>query len=64
MKPVSLLAVLVFSLVSLAQLTRLIFQIEVLVNGAAVPMWASVIGLFVAGALAVALWREARSGST
>jgi hypothetical protein len=60
MKPASLLAVLVFSLVSIAQLARLVFQIEVLVNGAPVPMWVSVIALFVAGALAVALWREAR----
>jgi hypothetical protein len=63
MKPASLLAVLVFSLVAIAQLTRLILQIEVLVSGAVVPTWISVIGLFVAGALAVALWREARSGS-
>lgn len=63
MKPASLLAVLVFSLVSIAHLARLILQIEIVVSGVVIPMWASVIGLFVAGGLAVALWREAQSGS-
>ena len=64
MKPASLLAVLVFSLVSIAHLARLIFQAEVLVGGAVIPMWMSVVGLFVAGGLAAALWREAHSGSS
>jgi hypothetical protein len=60
MKPASLLAVLVFSLVAVAHLLRIIFQTEVLVGGASIPMWVSVVGLVVPGALAVALWREAR----
>ena len=64
MKPASLLAVLVFSLVAIAHLLRLISQVEILVGGAVVPMWVSVVGLLVAGTLAVALWREARSGSS
>ena len=63
MKSASLLAVLLFSLVSIAQLVRLIFQIEVLIGGARVPMWASAIALFVAAGLAVALWRDARSAA-
>jgi hypothetical protein len=62
MKPASLLAVLVFSLVTIAHVARLIFRTEVIVGGAVIPMWVSVIGLFVSGALAVALWREAQSG--
>lgn len=63
MKPASLLAVLVFSLVAIAHLARLIFGTEVIVSGAVVPMWVSVPGLLVAGGLALALWREAQSGS-
>ena len=63
MKPASLLAVLVFSLVAVAHLARLVFGTEVQVSGAVVPMWTSVLGLLVAGGLAVALWREAKSGS-
>jgi hypothetical protein len=63
MKPATLLAALVFSLVSIAHLARLILGTEVLVGGAVIPMWVSVIGLFVTGGLAVALWREAQSGS-
>jgi hypothetical protein len=49
MKPASLLAVLVFALVSIAHLARLIFQMEVVVSGVVIPMWVSVVGLFVTG---------------
>ena len=63
MKPASLIAVLVFSLVAIAHLLRLAFQTEVLVAGATVPMSVSVVGLIVTGALAVALWREAQPSS-
>ena len=61
MKPAALLAALVFLLVSLAHLFRLVLQVEVLVAGAVVPMWVSLVGLIVTGALAAALWQEARS---
>ena len=47
MKPASLVAVLVFSLVAFAHLLRLVFQAEVLVAGTPVPMWVSSIGLLV-----------------
>jgi hypothetical protein len=63
MKPATLVAVVVFGLVAVAHLLRLVFQTEVLVGGAAVPMWVSVVGLIVAGALALALPREAGPGS-
>ena len=64
MKPASLIAVVVFSIVSLAHLLRLIFHVEVLVGGATVPMWVSVVGFPVAGALAIALSRESRAESS
>jgi hypothetical protein len=60
MKPFTAIAVVVFSLVALLQLIRVISGWEVTVNGLAIPMWASVIALVVAAALATMLWREAR----
>lgn len=60
MKPASLLAVVVFSLVALAHLLRVVLQVEIRVGGAAVPMWVSAVGLVVAAGLALGLWREAR----
>ena len=63
MKPASLVAVLVFSLVAVAHLLRLISQTDVLIGGATLPMWVSGVGLIVAGGLAVALWREGQAGS-
>ena len=61
MKPASLVAVLVFSVVAVLHLLRLVLQLEVLVAGAVVPMSVSVLGFLVTAALAGALWREARS---
>ena len=63
MRPASTIAALVFSLVAIAHLLRLILQVEALVGGAMIPMWVSIGGFVVAGPLAVALWREAQSGS-
>jgi hypothetical protein len=57
-KPASLFAIIVFALVAAAHLLRLVCHTEVLIGGAIIPMWASVLGLIVPGALAVALWRE------
>ena len=64
MKRASLAAVFVFSLVGIAHLLRIVFKTEVVVGGATIPLWVSVLGLVVPAALAVALWREARSGSS
>ncbi len=60
MKPGALAAVVVFTVVALAHLLRLVFQIEVVVGGTMVPMWASAVGLVVPLAIAVFLWREQR----
>lgn len=59
-KPFTMLAVLVFALVAIIHLLRLVYGWEVTINGAAVPMWASGLGLVVVGGLAVMLWRESR----
>jgi hypothetical protein len=60
MKPAALAAVIVFTVVALAHLLRLVFQIEVVVGGTVAPMWASVVGVVVPLGIAVLLWREQR----
>ena len=60
LKPFTTLAVVVFSLVALLQLARFILNWEVMVNGIAIPVWASGIAFVIAGGLAVLLWRETR----
>ncbi len=59
-KPFTLLAVLVFAIVALVHLLRLVFGWEVTINGAAVPLWASVPGIVIAAGLAAGLWWESR----
>jgi hypothetical protein len=61
-KPFTAIAIVIFSLVAVLHVLRLIFGWEVVINGLVMPMWASVVGLIVAGGLAVMLWRESRPG--
>lgn len=58
MKPGSILAILILSLVSLAHLLRVIFRVEIVAGGVVIPMWVSVAGFLVTGAVALELWRE------
>ena len=60
MKPFSLAAVLVLGLVALMQLMRLVLGWSVVINGFAIPLWASAVACLVAAGLAVMVWREAR----
>jgi hypothetical protein len=60
MKPFTAIAVIVFSLVALVQAIRVALGWEVVVNGVAIPVWASAIAFVVAAGLALMLWREAR----
>jgi len=60
MKPIQTVVVVFLSLLALVQLLRVLLGWSVLVNGIAIPIWASVIAVLVAGGLAFLLWREAR----
>ena len=60
-KPFTLVAVVVFSLVSLLQLLRLLLGWEITIDGIAIPLWASGVAFVVAAALAAMVWREQRS---
>lgn len=58
MKTGSLLAIILLSLVALAHLLRLLTQSEITLNGALVPMWASILGVVIPGGIALLLLRE------
>ena len=60
-KPFTTIAIVIFSLVAVLHVLRLIFGWEVVINGLVMPMWVSVVGIIVAGGLAVMVWREART---
>ena len=59
MKPFTNLAIAIFILVAAMHLLRLVFGWEVTLDGMVVPMWVSIMGFLIAGALAYFLWREA-----
>jgi len=59
MKPAPLLAAIVFSLVAIAHLLRIVFRVEIIIGGVAIPIWVSILATVIPGALAVALFREA-----
>ena len=59
-KPFTVLGAAIFAVVAVVHLLRLVYDWEVTVNRAAVPMWISILGLGIAGGLAVMLWLESR----
>jgi len=61
-KPFTTIAIVIFSLVAVLHVLRLIFGWEAVINGLVMPMWVSVVGIIVAGGLAVMVWREAKPG--
>lgn len=61
MKPFTVMAIVVFALVAILQVTRLILGWEVAVNGLVIPLWVSGVASVIAGGLAVMLWRETRA---
>ena len=60
MKPFTTIAVIVFAIIALVHLYRLVAPFDVVVAGWPAPQWVSIVGLIVAGVLALMLWRESR----
>ncbi|HTP48067.1 MAG TPA: hypothetical protein VMQ50_14230 [Casimicrobiaceae bacterium] len=60
MKPFTAIAVVLFTLIAILHLLRLFAGWEITAAGFVIPVWWSVIGLVIAGCLALMLWREAR----
>ena len=61
MKPFTLLAVVVFTIIAILQLVRVALGWEVVINGLVIPAWASLIACAVAALLAIMVWRENRA---
>jgi hypothetical protein len=59
-KPASLVAAILFWLISLAQLVRVLLRVEVTAGGVTIPLWVSVLAFIVLAALGVWVWRERR----
>ena len=61
MKPFTLLAIVVFTVIALMQLLRVALGWNVVMIGLTVPLWVSLVASLFAALLAVMLWRENRS---
>jgi hypothetical protein len=59
-KPFTTIAIVIFALVAALHVLRLIFGWEAVINGLVIPIWVSLVGIIIAGGLAVMLWRESR----
>lgn len=53
MKPFTVIAIVVFALVSLLHLVRYFLGWEIIVNSMTIPLWGSLLGFVIAGGLAV-----------
>ena len=60
MKPVTTVVTILLVGISVAHLVRIIFQVDIVVNGMYVPIWLSIFGCIVPAILALMLWRENR----
>ena len=60
MKPITSLVVVFLALIAVLHVLRLALQWSLVINGMAVPMWASAVAALITAALAVMLWRESR----
>jgi hypothetical protein len=58
MKPFTTLTVLFLALIAILQVVRFVFAWPIMIEGTAVPVWASAIAAIVAGGLATMLWKE------
>jgi hypothetical protein len=62
MKPAAGVTVIFLVLIALLHVVRVIFQVEVTVDGTEVPVWVSAFAVLGPGALAIWLWREQTAG--
>jgi len=59
-RPFTLIAALIFALMSLIHVYRLFTDFQVVLGSHVIPMWASYVAIVVAGGLAIGLYRESR----
>ena len=63
MKASAIVTIIFLLIVSLAHLSRLIFQAQIMVDTYTIPMWMSVAALVVTAVLAIWLWIDNRKRS-
>ena len=61
MKPFTKIASVILGIVALIHLCRLITHFSITISGSEVPIWINVVGVMVAGALSLGLWKESKS---
>jgi hypothetical protein len=59
-KPFTIIAIIVLSLMGFMHLLRLFFGWEIIISGMILPIWISAPGFAIASGLALMLWRESR----
>jgi hypothetical protein len=59
-RPFTTIAALLFAAIALVHAWRLFKGFAVVVDGTALPQWVSLVGIVLAGTMAVMLWRESR----
>lgn len=60
-RPASLVVAILLWLIALAQLLRVLLQVEVRAGDVSIPLWVSVLAFLVLAALGTWLWRERRT---
>lgn len=60
-RPASLVVAILLWLIALAQLLRVLLQVEVRASDVSIPLWVSVLAFLVLAALGTWLWRERRT---
>ncbi|MEC7875409.1 MAG: hypothetical protein VYC15_01235 [Pseudomonadota bacterium] len=58
MKPFTIIAIVIFTLVGLFHLLRYFLGWTVVINSVTIPIWVSLFGFIIPAVLAVMLWRE------
>jgi len=60
-RPFTLIAAVIFGLIAVVHAYRLLTHFQIIAGSHTLPMWLSIVGIAVAGILAVGLYRESRS---
>jgi hypothetical protein len=62
-RPASFVTAILLWLIALAQLLRVLLQVEVKAGAVTIPIWVSIVAFIVLAALGLWLWRERRTAS-
>jgi uncharacterized integral membrane protein len=60
-RPFTLIAAIIFALMAIAHAYRLLTHFQIIAGSHTLPLWLSIVGIAVAGILAVGLYRESRA---